>query len=588
MENPGLITFAQRINLAKPGTESPQFHRRAADVEAHEFAHLWFGDMVTTSWWDDIWLNEAFATWMTFHAIEKFAPSWETPEERTASMMRALSADRLLSARRIRQPIYGEGDIKTAFDNITYQKGAAVIGMFEHYVGPEAFRRGVQAYLRRYADGNATAKEFLASISEAAGKDVATPFSTFLDQAGLPLVTMKVSCDASKGRIDFSQARFVPLGAAQTPPPPQKWQIPVCVRTDRGRNCTLLTEQAGAMDLAACPRWVLPNADASGYYRAALEDEQAARLTSNVASLSPPERMLLFSDTVAAAQAGAIEFPRAYELARALARDKDRHVIETLIPAVAYAENHGIVADEALPKHAAWVRATFGERARSLGFGERSGEPEDARFLRPALLMLVGDQGQDDRLRSAARPVANRWLADHRSVSPELATAALFLSAISGDAAFYDVLHRAAKAEKDRVDRQRILGAMGDFRDPALVQRGFQIAMSDEFDPRESIQLIWGPSKARQARDAALEFVQANFEAIAKRMPRDYGAGMASAGDGFCDERHAQILEEFFRPRVRRYPGGDRRFAQSVEQVRQCAAFREKEVPGLVQYLKSR
>src|SRR5438067_2585666 len=467
MENPGLITFAQRINLAKPGTESPQFHRRAADVEAHEFAHLWFGDMVTTSWWDDIWLNEAFATWMTFHAIETFRPSWQTPEERTASMLRAMSADRLLSARRIRQPIYGEGDVKTAFDNITYQKGAAVIGMFEHYVGPEAFRRGVQAYLRRYADGNATAKEFLASISEAAGKDVATPFSTFLDQAGLPLVTLKVSCNSGKGRIDLSQARFVPLGAAQTPPPPQTWQIPVCVRTDAGRSCTLLTEQASAIDLAACPRWVLPNAGASGYYRAALEEQQAARLTASVSSLSAPERMLFFSDTMAAAQAGARELPRSYDLARALARDKDRHVVETLIPAVAYAENRGIVGEEALPKYAAWVRATFGERARSLGFAETSSEPEDKRLLRPALLMLVGDEGQDDRLRSAARAVANRWLRDYRSVSPELATAALFLSALGGDAAFYDTLYSAAKAEKDRVQRQRILGALGDFRDAA-------------------------------------------------------------------------------------------------------------------------
>jgi alanyl aminopeptidase len=333
---------------------------------------------------------------------------------------------------------------------------------------------------------------------------------------------------------------------------------------------------------------VLPNAGASGYYRAALEDEQAARLTSSVASLSPPERMLFFSDTVAAAQAGAVELPRAYELARALARDKDRHVVETLIPLLSYVENRGIVGEEALPKYAAWVRSTFGERARSLGFVERTGEPEDARILRPALLMLVGDQGQDERLRSAARPVANRWLADHRSVSPELATAALFLSALDGDAAFYEALYGAAKGEKDRVERQRILGAMSDFRDSALVRRGFQIAMSNEFDPRESIQLIWGPSHARQVREAALEFVEANFDAVVQRMPRDYGAGMAEVATGFCDDRHVQVLEDFFRPRVRRYRGGDRRFAQALEEVRQCAAFRAKAAPALAAWLKGK
>src|SRR6266481_3403908 len=485
MENPGLITFAQRINLTKPGTESPQFHRRAADVEAHEFAHLWFGDMVTNAWWDDIWLNEAFATWMTFHAVEILQPDWGAPEERAASMQRAMSADRLLSARRIRQPIYSEGDIKTAFDAITYQKGAAVIRMFEQYVGADSFRKGVQAYLRQHADGNATAKEFLAAISQASGKDVTTPFSTFLDQAGLPLVTVKVSCDAGQGRAELSQARYVPLGAAQNPPPPQVWQIPVCLRTDQGRTCTLLTEATGAADLGACPRWVMPNAGAAGYYRTALDDAQTEKLTRSVAQLSAPERMAFFSDVAAAARAGAADLPRVFELAVALAGDKDRHVVETILPAIASVEEHGFLPEDALPKYAAYVRQTFGGRARSLGFTEKKGEPEDARILRPKLLELVGNQGQDPQLRSEARKVADRWLADHKSTSPELASVALFLAAIDGDGAFFEKLHAAARSEKDRVERQRILAAMGDFRDPQLVERGFQIFSSDEFDPRE-------------------------------------------------------------------------------------------------------
>jgi aminopeptidase N/predicted methyltransferase len=585
MENPGLITFNQRINLAKPGTVTPQFQRRAANVQAHEFAHLWFGDMVTMKWWDDIWLNEAFATWMTFHAIESFQPKWEAPAERTASMMRAMAADRLLSARRVRQPIYSEGDIKTAFDNITYQKGAAVIRMFEEYVGEEAFRQGVQAYLKTHADGNATAADFLAAISRSSGKEVGAPFATFLDQAGLPLVKMKVSCEEGKGRVELSQSRFVPLGATQGPLAPQTWQIPVCLRTDQGRTCTLLTAATGAVDLPACPGWVMPNAGASGYYRAALDEDQAGRLTKSVAGLTVPEKMIVFSDVVAAAQAGAGELTRAFELARALSGDPDRHVVEALIPPLANARKSEIIPPDLVPRYAAFVREAFGRRARALGFAEKKGEPDDARILRPVLLKFVGDDGQDAQIRAQARKVADRWLADHRSTSPELASAALHLSAIAGDAALYEKLHAAAKGEKDRVERQRILEAMGAFRDPELVGQGLKIALTDEFDPRESIALVWVPTDDPRTREAAVRFVEENFDAIGARMPRDYGAYLSGIGGGFCDAAHQKEVEDFFRPRARQFPGGDRRFAQALEEVRQCVAFRARSGPALSSWL---
>jgi ERAP1-like protein len=183
--------------------------------------------------------------------------------------------------------------------------------------------------------------------------------------------------------------------------------------------------------------------------------------------------------------------------------------------------------------------------------------------------------------------VADRWLKDHRATSPELANAALHLSAIAGDAGFYETLHAAAKAEKDRLDRQRILEAMGAFRDLDLVQRGFRIAMSDEFDPRESIFLIWNASHEPQTREAALRFVEENFDAIVARMPRDYGAILPGIAGSFCDAEHQEVLETFFRPRARKFPGGDRRYAQTLEQVRQCAAFRAKAGPALTAWLKA-
>ncbi|HUJ26721.1 MAG TPA: M1 family aminopeptidase [Myxococcales bacterium] len=589
MENAGLITYGQRGWLAKPGEDTPQYKRGAASVEAHECAHQWLGDMVTTAWWDDIWLNEAFATWMTFNTIEKYEPSWNPAADRVGSANSAMNEDRLLSARRIRQPIETNGDIETAFDGITYQKGAAVIRMFEQWVGPDKFEAGVTRYLEEHADGNATAKDFLAAVSAEAGRDVAPAFSTFLDQGGVPLVTAKASCEGGKGRLELSQSRYLPLGAK--PPAEQLWQIPVCARTDKGRACTLLADKTGSLDLGACPAWVTANAGAAGYYRTALDDASLGALNKNVAKLTVPERMLHYYDAAAAARAGAVDEARVLELLRALAPDKDRHVVQALLPTLAGLREEGLVADEAMPQFEAYVRDTLGARAHALGMQEKKGESDDTRILRPALLRIVGDEGNDTALRNRAQLVALKWLYERKSATPELASATLFLAAIDGDAPLYDKLHEMAKKETDRIDRRRILDAMGEFRDPDLVQQGFQIFLSDEFDPRDASGLMWGPAGYSKTHDLALQFVEKNFDAIVKKMPSflgDYGAYLPRIAEGFCDEQHAADAEKFFRPLMRFHPGGDRKLAQAVEDVRQCAAFREKQAPSVAAFLAKR
>jgi alanyl aminopeptidase len=584
MENPGLITFAQRINLAKPGTDTPQFFRRAANVEAHEMAHLWFGDLVTNAWWDDLWLNEGFASWMTNKAIERFAPAWGAPAERAGQMEQAMKADSLLSARRIRQPIASEGDIKTAFDAITYQKSAAVIGMFEQWVGAQSFRKGVTRYLKEHADGNATAKDFLAAISAEAGKDVAPAFSTFLDQGGLPLVSAKVVCDGAKGRLELSQTRYLPLGAG--PASDQLWQIPVCVRSNLGSACTLLTGKTGTLELAGCPHWVMPNAGASGYYRSSLDDAALAKLTKSAGALTVPERMILFSDVDAAAHAGAAGIERSLHLVQALAGDKDRHVVEELLPPLRAARREGLVPDDASARFQAFVRDAFSKRTRALGLKEKEGEPDDARILRPQLLRLEGDEGGDRQLRAEARRLALHWLSDHKTASPELASAALFLSALDADPLLWDQLHQAAQAEPDRVERQRILEAMGAVRDPRLAEKNFAVFLSVEFDSREAFTLLFGANGDLRTREPLWAFLKGNFDAINARLPQDFAPRIPWAVSAFCDDGHAAEVARFFQPHATDHPGLDRTLAQVAEQIRQCAAFKAKQGPRLAAFLK--
>src|SRR5215472_10226354 len=214
MENVGLVTFNESQLLASPEQDSVSRRRGYANVAAHEFAHQWFGDLVTTAWWNDIWLNEAFATWMQTKAIERWAPSWGMRAARVEARDRAAEADTLVNARVVRQPVDTYEDVWNAFDAITYEKGASVLRMFEVWVGEEPFRRGIQRYLRSHADGNATTDDFLAAISASAGKDVAPAFGTFLDRPGVPRLRASLSCTRGGAAVlHLAQDRWLPRGS---------------------------------------------------------------------------------------------------------------------------------------------------------------------------------------------------------------------------------------------------------------------------------------------------------------------------------------------------------------------------------------
>ncbi len=584
MENPGLNTFLQTINLVKPGEQTPQFERRAANVEAHEFAHQWFGDLVTTAWWDDLWLNEAFATWMTPKDIEQFAPQWNAAANRIETRNSAMRADTLLTARRIRQPIESNDDIKTAFDGITYSKGASVIAMFEAYLGAEAFRRGVHRYLTTYADGNATAKDFLAAISAEAGKDVAPAFSTFLDQAGVPLVSAKLSCAEGKATLALAQERYFAFGE-ENPPQGQTWQIPVCAKFSShgkaGRACTLLTEKTGALALHSCPDWVLPNEGEAGYYRLQLEPSALAALSK--AKLSGPERLGLLNDVVAMERAGKLTAAEMLTFLAPYAADPDRHVVSEALGSVASLRDE-LVPQGQQPQYAQLVRALFGKRAHALGLQPRKGEDEETRLLRPQLIETVGDQGEDPQLAAGARKLANAWLTRRTAVSAEMVPSVLLLAAQHGDRAFFDQLRTAARKEQDRTDRQRMLTALGQFRDAALAKEAQALVLADDLDIRDTLGILNAQSRDPAVREAAYAFLKTNFDALAQRAPRDYASNFPGT-TRFCDDEHFADLRDFFTERETHVTGGPRKLAQALEKLRLCAALRRQQSASVGAFL---
>ncbi|HET9450097.1 MAG TPA: M1 family metallopeptidase, partial [Aggregicoccus sp.] len=389
MENAGLVTFNSGLLLSKPAEDTLSRQRRFAAVQAHELAHQWFGNWVTMAWWDDLWLNEAFATWMSAHLLVDWQPGWGESLARVAERSEALEADSLTTARRIRQPIESSNDVHNAFDGITYGKGAAVLRMVEAWLGQDVFRRGVQRYLGEHPHATATVDDFLKALSAAAGRDVAPVLSTFLEQTGAPLLGMRLECQKGAGgaKLHLTQERYRPVGSA--PGAAQSWRVPLCVRYggatgEAQRACTVLEAAQGELALTeakGCPAWVMPNAGGTGYYRSALEPAQlAALLGPHARKLTAEERVALLGDARALVQADRLPMAEAMRLARQYSGAPEREVVLAAVHLLG-ALREELLPEALLPARERLVRELFQGRARVLGFTPKAEEGEDARLL---------------------------------------------------------------------------------------------------------------------------------------------------------------------------------------------------------------
>jgi alanyl aminopeptidase len=585
MENAGLITYGAPILLPN-GEASARYRHTLASVAAHEIAHQWFGDLVTMRWWDDVWLNEAFATWFAAKTVDVWQPGYEKGASRARARAEAIEADALPSARRIRQPIVTRGDIYNAFDAITYEKGATVLGMFEGWLGEDAFRQGVRDYVDRHRDGNAGVDDFLAALSGATTRSsVAPAFRTFLDQSGAPRVGVAMQCQAG-GRATLT-LRQQPLAPAGTARGEKRWQVPVCVRYGRAATtreaCTLLASTSVTLPLeGGCPSFVFANAGGRGYYVADYAGDRLARLFARPGALTPLEQASLIYDLRPLLRAGAIDVARVLGGVRAGARSRERAVMQAAIDVAAFVRDELVDAPER-DAFAKFVRQNFAARARALGFVPRRGESDDDALLRRELLRVVG--ADDPSLSMKARRLARQWLADRRAVDPGVVDTVLWIAAQSGDAALLEAMQRQALATIDRDERRSLLIALMSFRDPALVQRGLALLLDPRIDIREATSALRVAGGMPATSRAIHAFVVAHFEALAARVDRDTPAGWPEYASAFCGGDDRRDVEAFWQPRIAHYPGGEHNLAEALESIDLCTGLRARERAVLDRYL---
>ena len=587
MENAGLVTYSSGLLLARPADETIRFRRAYASVCAHETAHQWFGDYVTTAWWDDIWLNEAFATWMASKIVDRWKPEWSWAVQRAGSRTGAMDQDSLVTARRIRQPIAGNDDIVSAFDGITYQKGAAVIAMFEGWVGEEGFRKGIQGYLKTHAWGAATADDFVAAIAEATKNPAVVPaFRSFLDQPGVPLVTAELVCAGGAPKLTLSQKRFLPTGS--TGSTQETWQVPICARSgDPGAatTCTLLTEPTGSLALpGSCPARVLANAG-DGYYRVLYKGSLLGKVLADGGKhLTAAERISTLSDVAALARSGDVPMATALALVPAFANDPERPVVES-VQRIAAAPRDLLVTDGMRPRYRRFVSDVFGARAKALGWTSRKGEDEDVQLLRASLVPFAANEGDEPALVAEAGALARAWVKDRKAVDPLLVSEVLDVAARHGDVDLFQAYLAEARKATDRRERTRLLGALGLFREPAVVPAALKVTLSPEFDARETIGILREEASSRETRPEAWAFLKANFDPIAARLPRESPARFPMLAAGFSDAEKRADVEAFFKDKAPKYMGGPRYLAQSLEQIQLRSALKAAQQESVNEFL---
>jgi puromycin-sensitive aminopeptidase len=585
MENAGAITFRERMLLADPDRSSMDLRKTIASVIAHEIAHQWFGDLVTMKWWDDIWLNEGFATWAANKPLAAWKPEWRMDLNATEETQKALGLDALRSTRAIRTRVSTPDEINEVFDPIAYEKTSGVLNMIEAFVGPESFRQGVSSYLKKYAYGNAAGEDFWTEMTKVTGKPVDQIMKTYVDQTGAPVISVRSTTSNGTNELTLTQQRFYgsPEAAAPSSSASQQWTIPVCI----GRQGQLMKEPTQVVRLPAGSGPAFINAESRGYYFSEYNPEAVLALGKAAGTLKAPERVTLVGDEWRLVRAGRHDIGTYLDLAAVMAGDDTPSVIDDVT-----ARLGAVLTSVADPNqraaYRAWIRAHFGPVLESLGLPGKATDDDGTQGRRGTLLMLLGDTADDTAVQQRAKALALAYLADRTAVPPNIVSAVLRTAAAGGDRALYDrYMAELTKKESQPEEYYRFFNALGWFRDPALVSRTLEFASSNDVRSQDTATLIGILLNQPDAQDMAWAFVKSHWAQLTDRLGVFQGIpGIVSAVGGFCSADKAADIRAFFEKNP--VPAAARGLQQALERVESCQALDQRQSAPFTRWLSAR
>ena len=587
MENAGLVVYREAALLLDIATAAVAVQKRVAEVITHELAHQWFGNWVTMRWWDDLWLNESFATWMAYKVVDAWRPRWRIWLDFDQGKGAALQLDSLRSTHPIRAEVRSPEDMGEAFDLITYEKGGAVLRMLEAWLGESAFREGIRLYMRRFARANAVADDLWTALGESSGQPVLELANAWIREPGFPLLGL----EAEGGRVSLTQRRFLSEPGESLP---GSWPVPAVVRfaDDRGvREERVLFR--GLQEEVALPsqgrvRWVFGNGGAAGFYRVAHGPKALAMLSGHLRELGPAERVALLSDEWALLRAG-VRTPEPFlDLVASFGGEEDRAVLDELVNRLAAVE-HRLPGEESRERFRRFAGALLRPALAALGWEGRAGEDDEARLRRAALVRGLALVARDPEVVSEAKARLDRYLAgDKRALEANLHDSAVAAAAREGDARRFEDLRRLFREEVDPAFKRRYLLGLSLFEAPALVRRAQEMPFGDEVPLQDLATFTGGIMGNRAAASGFWRLLRERFDVFRERVAEAplMLRRVVEALGSLTERRDLEEMEAFFADHP--VPAARQAIAQTLERLRLDVALWERIGPAVGAWLARR
>lgn len=510
MENWGAIFTFEYSLLLDPSISNVSDQQRVFTVAAHEIAHQWFGDLVTMAWWDDLWLNEGFATWMEGRTTQKLHPEWDIDHADAAYTSRgAMGRDAYATTHPVVQHVATVEQASQAFDGITYGKGSAVIGMLEDYVGAEQWRAGVRNYIKAHAYGNAVTDQLWAEVDKAApGKQFTQVAHDFTLQPGVPLIKASARCEAGKTVVALEQGEYTVDRPGKTP---LHWHVPVAVRGGDGNVVRTLVDGQGSVTLPGCSGPVLVNAGQKGYYRTLYAPAQFKALAAGFATLPVVDQLGVMMDAGALATVGLQPEADLLDLTAKVPLDASPDLWLQVAGTLGGIDD---LYEGDAKQQAAWRKyalSRLSPKFARLGWENRDGDSAQVKQLRARLIGTLGTLGDQNVVAEARRRFA-AFQADPASLSPDMRRTVLGIVARNADAALWDQLHAMAKKETSSMIRDQYYSLLAAPKDEALAKRALDMALTDEPGATNSAGMI--SSVSREHPELAFDFAVAHREQV--------------------------------------------------------------------------
>ncbi len=591
MENVGLVTFREDLLLV---TEDSPSSRRVEmnEVVAHELSHMWFGNLVTMKWWDELWLNEAFATWMATKSVEASHPEFHAREGFLGWLSGAMSQDTMPTARAIRQPVKTQTDTFRAFGWITYAKGAAVLDMTEQWLGSQEFQRGIRRYLKAHAWGSATSQDLFEALSDGE-HPVQRVVDSFTTQAGVPYVRVSARCDETGVSLKVDQTPYVSLGSSEAHLRGRRWTLPLCVvlggEQGRVEECHLLTEATHTFpsQLTECPRWIHPNADLNGYYRSAISTAELERLVRlDSAVLSHREQVGVMRSMSGGVEAGILQVEDFLRLgAVMLASPGRREAAWNQMLWLLYRLETQLVTEQTRTAFERFVTRLVGPALRRVGFEPKPGEAAETKGLRGALFSAAGHLAKDPEVLRRSVELARAFARQPDSVPRDEAQRALPIAAATGDRGVFDGLVRLARSTRVAEDRVLALQALGASTDPELVQKLLLGVLEKDVPPADVRHFLGGLLWEPRSKTLTYPWFREHFATLADSLSLFEMRGYVRAALDRCSLDDRDEIEAAFRPLLEGREAMDEVLPESREGAQRCAAFKAHQQASLNRFL---